>query len=281
MLENPEGSEVSEKLKKSIDSLSRETIDQNNYENSILRCAKILQCISNGAERIVDISCKSGLSVSTVHRILISLKKSTLVQQDPLSRHYFLGPLIYNLTSSQVVMHKLLILNSLNEMQRLMQITRETVTLSVPLGTDRMGTDRICLEEVESPEVLKYKAGKGSIAPLYSGAAGKVILAEMTDQQLQLIFQMMRFTPMQGKIKINWDALYEDVKRIKQCGYATSVGERIPDCASISVPIKNYVCPVALSILGPENRFGAVMIEFLDTLQKSAVKISKCLIQSI
>lgn len=250
---------------------------QKKPENSILRCAEILRCISAGAERIVDISCRSNLSRSTVHRILMSLKDSALVQQDPMSRHYFLGPLIYHLTSNQIVMHKFLIINSLAEMQYLMQISRETVTLSVPLGKDRMITDRICLEEVESPESLKYKAGKGSIAPLYAGAAGKVILAEMTDHQLQLIFETMRFNKVQKNSITNKEVLLKDIKQIKQCGYSTSIGERIAGCASISVPIKSYECPVALSILGPENRFGAKMMEFLDALQKSARTISKYL----
>jgi DNA-binding IclR family transcriptional regulator len=209
----------------------------------------------------------------------MNLKESALVQQDPLSKHYFLGPLIYHLTSNPIVMHKFLIINSLAEMQHLMQISRETVTLSVPLGKDRIGTDRICLEEVESPESLKYKATKGSIAPLYAGAAGKVILAEMTDHQLQLIFETMSLNQVQKNSITNKKDLLEDIKQIKQCGYSTSIGERIADCAAISVPVKNYECPVALSILGPEHRFGPKMMGLLDALQKSASKISKYLIQ--
>ena len=256
-------------------------MNQKKFDNSILRCAKILECISAGSERIVDISCRSGLSVSTVHRILLSLKESGLVRQDLMSKHYFLGPLTYHLTSNPIVMHRVLLMNSQAEMQHLMQISRETVTLSVPLSNNRIGTDRICLEEVESPEALKYNAGRGSIAPLYAGAAGKVILAEMTDQQLNLIFQAMRLTLAQKKTKMSAEVLWKDVRRIQQCGYATSIGERIPNCASISVPIKNYVCPVALSILGPENRFGDKMIGLLEVLKKSASRISKCLVQQI
>ena len=37
--------------------------------------------------------------------------------------------------------------------------------------------------------------------------------------------------------------------------YASSPSKRIPNRASISVPIDNYVCPVALTVFGPEFSF--------------------------
>jgi DNA-binding IclR family transcriptional regulator len=55
----------------------------------------------------------------------------------------------------------------------------------------------------------------------------------------------------------------------------TDFGERIPGSASISVPIRNYICPVALSILGPDNRFYLeVMLEFSKEMKESASRIS-------
>ena len=58
-------------------------------------------------------------------------------------------------------------------------------------------------------------------------------------------------------------------------GYAASFGERAAGSASISVPINNYICPVVLSILGPEDRFSSKMMELLDELKLSAARISK------
>ena len=53
-------------------------------------------------------------------------------------------------------------------------------------------------------------------------------------------------------------------------------GERVVGSASISVPIKNYVCPVAMSILGPDNRLTLkIMMETLEMMKERAILISR------
>jgi hypothetical protein len=46
--------------------------------------------------------------------------------------------------------------------------------------------------------------------------------------------------------------LMSRVKQSRENGYSISVGEWIAGALGISVPIRNYICPVALSIIGPE-----------------------------
>ena len=241
--------------------------------NSILRAADILRHISDGAERITDLTLQTGLSKSTVHRLLMSLKESGLVQQDPSSRRHYLGPLIHQLVSNPYVAHQSLIAASVGEMQRLVRESRETVTLSIPVGTER-----ICLEEIESPESLKYTAGKGSMAPLYAGSAGKVLLAEMSESELQAALKAMRFIQLQENTPMDKVTLLEQINKVRERGYAQSISERIADCASISAKVSNYATPVALSILGPLTRFGPKMTELLDALRESADRISKDLL---
>lgn len=245
-----------------------------NTVNSILRAAEIMRVLSEGAERIKDITARTGLSNSTVHRLLMSLKKAGFVGQDPATRTYHLGAFIHQLGSNPLVAHKSLIAASVGEMQRLATKSRETVTLSVPLTTER-----ICLEEIESPESLKYTAGKASIAPLYAGAAGKVLLAAMNETQLQAVLQAMRFMSLQENTPVDKTTLVEQINKVRELGYATSLSERIADCASISAKVSNYVTPVALSVLGPESRFGPKMTALLDELKKSAEIISMNLTQ--
>lgn len=55
--------------------------------------------------------------------------------------------------------------------------------------------------------------------------------------------------------------------------YAISIGEAHKGAVGISVPVRNYVCPVALCLLGPEFRFNS--IDLLDELRKSGDLISK------
>jgi len=241
--------------------------------NSIIRGAEILRCVSEGIDRISDISKRTLMSKSTVHRLLQSLTASGLASQDEVTHRYYLGPLVHRLISQPIIAHQNLIASTYDEMRQLMMITRETINLNIPIGTERM-----CLEEVESPENIKCVSGKGSIAPIYSGSAGKMLLTELNPEQLQIILKNVRFIVLQKNTITNQNDLLVELEKVKKQGYATSFSERISGAASISVPIKNYICPAALSIMGTENRFQEKMMDFLQDLKESAARISRKLV---
>ena len=243
--------------------------------NSVIKGLDIFKRLSNGTDRISDLSKELHLSKSTVHRLLKTLEISKLVMQDPITHRYYLGPLIHDLAAKPFIAHRRLIFSALNEMEYLRDLTRETTVLHI-----RIGLDRLCLEETQSPENVKYTAGKGSITPIYIGSAGKVLLSELQEDELQLILKNLRLIPVGPHTITEKKTLVRELEKVKRQGYATSFGEREPGSASISFPVKNYICPVALSILGPDNRFSMkVMMNVLDKMRESAGRISGKLIE--
>jgi DNA-binding IclR family transcriptional regulator len=239
--------------------------------NSIVKSADILRILSDGTDRISDLSLRLGLSKGTMHRWLKSLEISGMVMQDPITRRYYLGSLILNLASKPIIAHQNLILCAFEEMRRLRDLSRETVILHI-----RIGLERICLEELQSLENIKYTAGKGFVTPIYTGSAGKILLSELEDNELQLLMKNIHLVPIGPNSITDKKMLLQELKNARKQGYATSFGERIPGSASISVPIKNYICPVALSILGPDNRFSLeVIMGFLKEIKESASRISR------
>lgn len=244
--------------------------------NSITKGVDILRSLSDGIDRVSDLSNRLHLRKSTVHRFLKSLEMSELVMQDPITRRYFLGPLILNLASRPIISHQNLILGAFEEMRYLRDLSRETVVLHI-----RIGLERICLEELQSFENIRYTAGKGFVTPIYAGSAGKVLLSELEDNEFQILMSHVRLDPVGPNTITDKEALLKLVKKVRKQGYATSFGERVLGSASISVPIKNYICPVALSILGPDNRFNLKrMRDVLEEMKKSAFRISKKLIET-
>lgn len=239
--------------------------------NSIIRGAEILKSLSDGIDRISSVSDKLHLSKATAHRLLKSLEMSGLVMRDPVTRRYYLGPLILDLASRPIIAHQNLIVSAFEEMKYLRDLSRETVVLHI-----RIGLERICLEELQSFENIKYTAGKGVTAPIYTGSAGKVLLSELREDEFQPLLKNLILTPVGPNTITDKKVLIEELEKVRKQGYALSFGERIPGSASISVPIKSYVCPVALSVLGPDNRFvSKVMMEVLKEMKKSAARISR------
>ena len=238
--------------------------------NSIVRASNVLRCLANGMGRISDISQYIGLPKGTTHRLLKTLESTGFVIQDPVSRQYSLGNLIAELASNPLITHQNLIICSLEELENLRNSTNETVTLQV-----RIGLERVTLEEVQSFHNLRYSSGRGDSSPIYTGAAGKVLLSELEQGDLEILLKNIKPLPMTKNTITDKRVLLKEVERARKHGYATSSGEAQEGSAAIAVPIRNYVCPLALSIVGPESRFLQKRMSFLDELKRSANDISR------
>ena len=244
-----------------------------NAENSISKSIRILKALAEGTERIADICNQLNLSKGTVHRLLKTLETNGFVIQEPTTRGYHLAPLFVDLASRPIAAHNWLIVSALGGMNRLRSLTKETVVLHV-----RIGLERICISEVESKEEIKYTAGVGSMAPIYVGSAGKMLLAELEEKQLVVIMNHLVLQQVGPNTITDKLLLLEELATVRKQGHAVSEGERIREATGISVPIKNYICPVALSVLGPKDRFGPVKMSILPEMIETGHTISKNLI---
>jgi len=241
--------------------------------NSISRGMKLLRLVGDGVNSVTDLATRLDLAKGTVHRLLKTLESENVVKQDPVKHTYYLGSLIPYLASKPLVLHQRLCAAAYAEMKRLMELTRETVILHI-----QVGMHRVCLEEIESEEDIKYTSGKGSFSPIYIGSASKILLAALDDSVLEPLLDKLQLEPVGPNTITDRKALLRELHTVRKQGYATSVGERIRGGAAISVLIDGYICPAALSVLGPEDRFKTRMVDFLADLQLSAKRISKRII---
>jgi IclR family KDG regulon transcriptional repressor len=236
----------------------------------ITRVATILACLSDGTNTVTDIAKCCNLSTSTTHRLLNALKKPLFTVYDGVNHRYYLGPLITRLASNSSTTHQFLLMNALPEMKRLSAITEETIALDVVVGIQF-----VHLYDIPSKYSLKVITETREIQPITPlGAAQKVLLAQFEEKALGLAL----------KVAANWDSSFRNIqnteitstlKQIRQQGYAVTHGEAIPGGIGISAPIKNYFCPVALAILGPENRVSPRIPELTKELLTSAGRLSK------
>jgi DNA-binding IclR family transcriptional regulator len=236
--------------------------------NSVYRAAEILSLLSTGKNRITDIGKELNLSKSTTHRLLKTLENCGFVFQDPVSHQYFLGHLIIELSSNPLTMHQNLIVCAYEEMKRLREVSGETVTIHI-----RIGMQRICLEEMQANQNIRYGVGKGSVSPIYAGSAGKILLAELTETDRSHLIRNIRLTPVGPHTITDRNKLLREIEKIEKQGYAISSGETLEGAISISVPVKAYFCPVALSIFGPKFRLGPRILSLKKEMERCAKRI--------
>jgi DNA-binding IclR family transcriptional regulator len=238
--------------------------------STIVRGAEVLKKLCKGTHRLSDISRQLRFSKASTHRLLDSLQRAGLVAQDPVTSHYYIGPLIFQLSSNPLVVHGNLIEPALEDLKQLNYTTHETVALFI-----RLGTQRICLEELPSAETIKYVAGRGYAVPVHLGSPGKILLAQMSDDELEKLLDKIEFDAKPSKVGREKQLLKREVAKARKDRFAVGFGQRVPGSASLSVAIRNYVAPVALTVLGPQDRIRAKTGPLLKEMKLVAGRISR------
>lgn len=236
--------------------------------NSVYRAAEILSMLSGGKNRITDICKELKLSKSTTHRLLKTLENCGFVFQDSISHQYFLGHLILKLSSNPLTTHQNLIVCAYEDMKRLREISGETVTIHI-----RIGMQRICLEEMQANQNIRYGVGRGSVSPIYAGSAGKILLSELTESERNNLIKNIKLTPVGPNTITDRQTLLKELEKIRKQGYSISSGETLEGAISLSVPVKGYFCPVALSIFGPKFRLEPRIMGLKKEMEMSARRI--------
>ncbi len=240
--------------------------------NTIIKAADILRTITKGINQSSNIAGNLELSRSTTHRLLKTLQAAEFVIQDPITLRYSLGPFIHYLADYSNRYHHNLIFCALPEMEKLRNITGETIVLVI-----RVGLRRMYLEELPSFHPLKYAAGKGYSPPVYAGATGKVLLSQMPRPELLRLIDSISLEKIAANTITDRKALLNEIENIRRKGYAVSYSELVAGATSVAVPINNYSQPVAMCVLGPENRMENRIDEILRELRPSALAIEKSL----
>lgn len=238
--------------------------------NTIHKAADILKCITEGMNQSSIIADSLGLSRSTTHRLLKTLQSAGLVFQDPLSLHYDVGPLIYRLADYCTRFHHILLFCAFGEMEKLRRTTNETIALVI-----RVGLNRMHLEELPSLHPLKYAAGKGSTAPIYAGSTGKLLLTQMPHEEMLQIIDNLTLAKVGPNTITDRHGLMKELEEVRRQDYSVSYAEIVPGSASVAVPIRYYSQPVAMCVLGPDNRMSDRIDEILKKTKRAASAIER------
>lgn len=227
---------------------------QNTKLNSVEKALKILLAFQSDHPTwgVRELSGHLGFSPATVQRILQTLKTHAFVEQDLATRQYHLGFVYYGFLHALKGTYPIT-RASQPFLQRLVNRTRETVHLNIIEGTDR-----VCVDNMESPQTLKATMPIGSRSPLYAGGSSKCLLAfcepEFREQYLK---NLTAITPLTAHTVTDLDALRAELAKIVRQGYAVSLGERNRGLGSLSAPVFNHRGQLlaTLSLALPEIRY--------------------------
>lgn len=191
------------------------------------------------------------LPKTTVFRLLSSLVERDLCEFDPQAGRYSLGFELVRLADirrRQTNVHDV----AIPVMRDIRNEINETVILSV-----RSGDFRVHIDFVEGLHPMRRMADLGVRAPLYAGAASKVLLAGMEDDDIEAYLSRTELTPLQRTTITDKIVLWREIRAIRKRGYAESKGEIFTGGGALAAPLKDFSgkTVAVMDILTPENRY--------------------------
>ena len=236
---------------------------------SISRATEILRCVSSGVSTVSEIARVSKYSLSTIHRLLQTLKELGWVTQNRVNHQYYLGPTLDELASQPTEVHKRLIVNSHNTMYHLYKYSGETINLGILANLTY-----IRLHHIASSHDLRATEEGDRFGMPTLGATGRVLVSQLDRNVLLHALSAINAQDQVERPYIDVDSFLGRIEGIKERGYEVSDGELIDGVVCISAPIHNYRLPAALSIMGPRKRLMQMQSPVVSELIKWANFIS-------
>ncbi|MDQ0117078.1 DNA-binding IclR family transcriptional regulator [Pseudarthrobacter defluvii] len=231
----------------------------------VARIAELLRLVGRGAEGmpLAALVRESGLTRPTAHRLLTSLAAEGLLDHDPVTGNWVLGPeilLMGSVASARFPMEDI----ARPSLRRLAQATGESAFFSI-----RRGNETVCLlREEGSFPVRSFVLHEGVRFPLGVASAGTAILAFLpTNEQEELLG---RWPEHAGAFAVNHtaDLVRKNLARTRLAGYSVNPGLVLEGSWGMGAAVfdRSGRPAWALSLTGIEPRFKAERQEELGGL---------------
>jgi DNA-binding IclR family transcriptional regulator len=198
-----------------------------------------------------NVVAQTGLPKTTVFRILSSLVAHDFCELDPSTGQYSLGFAFIRFADVRRRQSNLQSL-ALPIMREIRNEIGETIVLSI-----RSGDYRVHLDVVEGLHPMRRTAELGVRAPLYAGAASKVLLAGLDDAEIAAYLARTELTSFQKNTITSKETLWKELRQTRARGYAESRSELIPGGGSVAAPVCDYTgkTVAVMDILTPDDRY--------------------------
>jgi IclR family KDG regulon transcriptional repressor len=226
-----------------------------NMVQSIERAFLILDVLGQHPEGLSlgDLSEKIGLSKGTAHRLVSTVSYFDYARQNPSSKKYHLGFKLVEL--GNLLLKQLDLRNAAKPyLIGLAESVRETVHLVIKDYNEALYIDKVDLHSKRAG--LQMVSSVGTRIPMHCSAVGKVILAHLSDEEIDGIAAACGLPGRTANTITDLAELKKCLDIIRRKGYAVDDEENEKGIRCVAAPILNESGAVvaAVSISGPTVR---------------------------
>ena len=236
---------------------------------AVVRAVHLLKAVSRASKAMTlnELCDEVGLSKPTAHRILSALTSEGLLEQDPFTRNFRIGP-----EAIEIGVHAMQRGDLRSEarpfLESLAAATGETATLEIPIQNEML-----ILDEVSGGHLIGARAEIGTRWPMHATSTGKAVLASLRPAELEskLGARREQFT---AATIVDEDEFRRALVAVRRKGFAVVAGELQLDYCAIAAVILGHdqLAIGALSIGGPRVRLPSIRRTKLGALVREAAE---------
>ncbi len=224
---------------------------------------------------------KDGMTLAELNQALQSPKSSLLNLLRPLvvdgflacdNGRYRLGPSIFRLAAN--IMSVWNFSSTMRPyLEELAQMSEESVYLGV---LDTVGSVITYVDSIDSPKAVRFSVPVGAARPLYSTAAGRVLLAFGDQDWVDEYLKNTKITAYTPYTVTSRKALRDELENIRKTRISVSMGETFPESGAIAAPIfgADGKLIAAIAIGAPVSRLEPRLPELRPIISEIAARAS-------
>jgi len=243
---------------------------------SVDRALSIIETLAEDDEgyRLSDLAVRTGLSTSTVHRLLATLEKRRFVQFDRYVSKWHVGAQSFAVGAT-FARRRNFTAQAIPYLRKLRDQTRETANLAV-VDDESI----IVLTRMESREIMRSLTKVGGRVAMVASGVGKAVLATYSDEDVNAIIRRQGMPRLTEKSIVRPGELFRELQAIRRRGYAVDDEEARIGLRCVAAVVYNDCGEplAAISVSGMTSRLTDDRLPVLGTIvQEVATELTAAL----
>ncbi|HKW78106.1 MAG TPA: IclR family transcriptional regulator [Candidatus Limnocylindria bacterium] len=242
---------------------------------SVDRALDLLEALgaADGEVSITALAARTGLHVSTVHRLLSTLLRRGYVRQNAETSRYYAGAKLATLAEGRSRYGEMRF-RARPILRAITDQTRETANLVV---LDDLAA--VYIETVPSPQVVRLFTAVGNRVPLHATGAGKCLLASLPTVKRDALLDRLELRPYTPHTIVEPAALRRALDEARERGFTIDDEEYDEGVRCVAVPVGGMSdAMAAISVSAPSSRMTRQRcLELVPALRRSAAELAGAL----
>jgi IclR family transcriptional regulator, acetate operon repressor len=236
---------------------------------SVDRALSIIETLAEDDEgyRLSDLAIRTGLSTSTVHRLLATLENRRFVQFDRSQSKWHVGARCFTVGAT-FARRRNFAAQAIPYLRKLRDLTRETANLAV-VDDEFI----IVLTRMESREIMRSLTKLGGRVAMVASGVGKAVLATYSNEDVSAIIHHHGMPRLTEKSIVRPSDLFKELEKIRRQGYAIDDEEACMGLRCVAAVVFND-CAEPLAAISVSGMTGRLTDERLPMLGQTVREVA-------